>query len=323
MKISAVIPAYNSEATIARAIDSVLAQTRSADEIIVVDDGSTDRTAEVIGSYGDKVILIRQENAGASVARNTGIEAATGEWIAFLDADDEWLPEKLKLQSEHLTRHPDLKWTTANFYRCHCDRNHQYVPDMSESQVQGRKKNAVSNEIFADYLVIYPDGVKGHTDTMLIRRDLLIEAGLFFSGQKRMNDIDMFFRIAFIEPQIGFVFEPLAVYHLGVADSIVKIHTDWCMIEQFLDRHDELACKAGKTETFRPCAAACLSYWMRILMNNGQGGGIRTLIHRYGDLLVPSFRASCYVGSFCPTAWNIKEKIKKKIRLFCCSKKKP
>ncbi len=118
--VSAVIPAYNAAKYVERAIESVLAQTRKADEIIVVDDGSTDNTADVVRQFGDKVKFIRQENAGASVARNTGIEAATSEWISFLDADDEWLPEKLKLQTEHLQRNPDLAWTTGNYIRCHC-----------------------------------------------------------------------------------------------------------------------------------------------------------------------------------------------------------
>ncbi len=87
--VSVVIPAYNAEKYIGRAIDSVLAQTRQPDEIIVVDDGSTDNTPNAIKSYGSKVYYIHQENGGASVARNTGIEAAKSEWIAFLDADDE------------------------------------------------------------------------------------------------------------------------------------------------------------------------------------------------------------------------------------------
>ena len=117
MKISVVIPAFNAEKTIARAVESVLAQSRPADEIIVIDDGSKDNTADVIRSYGDKVILIQQENAGASVARNAGLKNASGDWIAFLDCDDEWLPEKLKLQSEHLARNPDLKWTYSNFFK--------------------------------------------------------------------------------------------------------------------------------------------------------------------------------------------------------------
>ena len=105
MSISVIIPAYNAEQHISRAIDSVLAQTHPADEIIAVDDGSTDDTGQILRSYGRQLRYIGQENGGAGAARNTGIKAARGEWIAFLDADDEWLPEKLKCQADHLRRH--------------------------------------------------------------------------------------------------------------------------------------------------------------------------------------------------------------------------
>lgn len=314
MKITAVIPAYNAEKTVARAIESVLAQTRPADEIIVVDDGSADHTSHVVQSFGDKVTLIRQENAGASVARNTGIEAARGDWIAFLDCDDEWLPEKLRLQSEHLSRNPDLHWTTGNYYRCHCEQNHRHVTDMSPGSINTCRTFLSGREFFDDYFKAYTLLAKGHTDMMLIRRDLLFEAGLFLPGQKRMNDEDMWLRIGYVRPQIGFVFEPLAIYHLGVPNSIVKIHTDWKIIDTFLDRHFELAEKAARKDALRPCARMWLSYWMRILMTEGQGSGIRHLIRRYGGLLVPSFKTSCYLGSFCPPLWNAKEKIKKQIR---------
>ena len=80
--VSAVIPAYNAAEYLGRTIDSVVAQSRAADEIIIVDDGSTDNTADVAGAYGEKVKYIHQENAGASVARNAGINAASCEWIA-------------------------------------------------------------------------------------------------------------------------------------------------------------------------------------------------------------------------------------------------
>jgi glycosyltransferase involved in cell wall biosynthesis len=220
MKISAVIPAYNAEKHIARSIDSVLAQMRPADEVIVVDDGSIDKTPDVVRSFGDKVIFIQQENAGVSAARNTGINAASGDWIAFLDADDEWLPEKLKLQCEHLARHSDLRWTTGNYYRCHCQKNHERVAGLGEVKTAALKTRAEPDGTFGDYLTTYSMGGAGHTDTMLIRKDLLIEAGLFLPGQKRMNDIDMWFRIAYIRPRFGFVFEPLAVYHLGVFCSV-------------------------------------------------------------------------------------------------------
>ena len=100
ISVSAVIPAYNSEATLGRALDSVLAQTRPADEIIVVDDASTDGTASLARSYADRGVrlLSLPERRGAAAARNAGIGAAKGDWIAFLDADDEWLPAKLEKQ---------------------------------------------------------------------------------------------------------------------------------------------------------------------------------------------------------------------------------
>ena len=314
MKISAVIPVYNGEHTIARAIDSVLAQTRPADEVIVIDDGSTDQTVKSVQAYGDTVILIQQQNAGASVTRNTGIEAATGDWIAFLDGDDEWLPDNLKLQSEHLAQHPDLEWTTANYYRCDCQQNHTHTADMSPAAIRQCRSVEVADGFFPDYLAPCAYGAKGHTDTMLIRRDLLMRAGLFLPGQKRMNDIDLWYRIAYLQPRFGFVYEPLAVYHLGVPNSIVKAHTDWHLIEQFLTRHLALAEQAGKSEQFRPVARIAMNHWMPILMNEGQGSGIRRLLQKHGHLMHPGYRRSCYLGSFCPALWTKKEKLKRNIR---------
>ena len=312
MKISAVIPAYNAEKTIGRAIDSVLSQTRPADEVIVVDDGSSDSTAEVVRSYGDRVIFLPQENAGASVARSAGIQAATGDWIAFLDGDDEWLPEKLKLQSDHLQRHPDLRWTTGSFYRCHCEKNHERIPDMSEATIQVCKTQMISDEVFADYLVTYPVRAKGHTDTMLVHRHLLIDAGLFLPGQKRMNDIDMWFRIAYIQPRIGFIFEPLAVYHLDISDSIIKVHTDWRLIDEFLTRHLELAANKHRLDAFRPCAQTAMRYWIRILMNKNEGTAIRRLLRSHQDLIEPKQRRDLWRASLTPRLWKWRQESKRR-----------
>ncbi len=94
-RFSVVIPAYNRADTVGRAIQSALDQTHAPLEVLVVDDGSKDSTPEIIASFGEPVRLIRQENGGAPVARNTGIRAAKGDWIAFLDSDDYWTPEHL------------------------------------------------------------------------------------------------------------------------------------------------------------------------------------------------------------------------------------
>jgi len=95
--VSAIIPAYNSERTLARAIESVLSQTRLVEEIIVVDDGSTDRTAAIARDFRG-VQVIQQPNGGPGRARNTGIAASTCDWIAFLDSDDAWAPDKSEVQ---------------------------------------------------------------------------------------------------------------------------------------------------------------------------------------------------------------------------------
>ncbi|MBL8850099.1 MAG: glycosyltransferase family 2 protein [Planctomycetaceae bacterium] len=97
--ISVVIPAYNAEGCVARAIESVLAQTQAVREIIVVDDGSRDATAAAVEQFGADVRLIRQSNAGPAAARNHGVREAHCEWIAFLDADDAWLPSKNERQA--------------------------------------------------------------------------------------------------------------------------------------------------------------------------------------------------------------------------------
>src|SRR5437870_1765768 len=112
MNVSAIIPTFNRRAYIRRAIDSVLEQTVPVDEIIIVDDGSTDGTAESVeGWYGSRVRVIRQENAGVSGARRRGIQEARGRWIAFLDSDDEWTPERNRHLVNAAARVPaDVAW---------------------------------------------------------------------------------------------------------------------------------------------------------------------------------------------------------------------
>jgi glycosyltransferase involved in cell wall biosynthesis len=114
-RFSVVIPAYNAGQTLARALDSVLAQTWPAHEIIVVDDGSSDNTIEALAAYGDRVICSRQKNAGPSAARNRGVEAASGDWIAFLDADDWYYPTRLESHANMITVDPDLDFLVAGF----------------------------------------------------------------------------------------------------------------------------------------------------------------------------------------------------------------
>lgn len=96
--VSVIIPAFNAERYLRETLDSVLAQTYAAREVIVVDDGSTDSTPSILASYGDRIRVIRQQNRGSATARNTAVSAARGAWVAFIDADDLWTPNKLSRQ---------------------------------------------------------------------------------------------------------------------------------------------------------------------------------------------------------------------------------
>ena len=108
-KISVVIPCYNRAGLIARAVASAVAQSHLPHEVIVVDDGSTDGSAGVAAGLPGPVRVLRQANAGAAAARNAGIATATGDWVAFLDSDDEWHSDKLRLQLDAAARFPDAQ----------------------------------------------------------------------------------------------------------------------------------------------------------------------------------------------------------------------
>ena len=110
MSVSVVIPAYKAARTIGRAVESVIRQTSPPEEILVVDDGSPDADAliEALRPFGTAVTLLRKPNGGASSARNEGIDRARGEWVAFLDADDYWEPEKLERQLAVAREYPEV-----------------------------------------------------------------------------------------------------------------------------------------------------------------------------------------------------------------------
>jgi glycosyltransferase involved in cell wall biosynthesis len=187
VQISVVIPSYNRAHTLQRALKSVLNQTSPADEIIVVDDGSTDHSATLMQQF-PTIKLIQQENKGVSAARNTGIRATTHEWIALLDSDDEWLADKLISirQSQH--DHPEIKLFHSNEIWI---RNGVRVNPMN-------KHNKYGGDIFHYCLplcVISPSAV-------VLHRSLFDQCGLFNENLPACEDYDLWLRICHQYPVV-------------------------------------------------------------------------------------------------------------------------
>ena len=299
--IAAVIPAHNAGKYIARAIDSVLAQTRLPDEIIVVDDGSTDNTAQVIKQYAQKVTYIHQQNAGASAARNTGIQAAKSRWIAFLDGDDEWLTDSLKLQIELLKNNKHLSWSTANYITCLCNENRRaprITPKRGKELLRGK-------EYFDSYFKAYPAGAAGWTGTMIIKRSALIEEGLFLPGLAKANDLDMWLRIAYRYPKIGYIAQPLAIYHLFIPGSISRKQKDAQIHRDLIKRHLILAAEKNRLDEFKPCAAHMIRTWIRSMLFDGQPEEIRKMLDEFDNLLPRNYKKFIKLLTTFPnaTAW--------------------
>jgi glycosyltransferase involved in cell wall biosynthesis len=297
MKITAVIPTYNLADYIRRAVDSVLTQTRQADEIIVVDDGSTDQTSEILETYEDRIRYIRQDNAGASAARNTGIQAASGDWIAFLDGDDQWLAHHLEKQTALLEKHPNLVWSTGNFYRNDETSQWEETPEYHKQSVRDM---LIDGDYFNSYFQAYPYRAAGWTGTMVIRKEALLEAGLFRPGQKRINDIDMWLRIAYRHPRIGFIIDPQAVYYVDIRESITKKYTDPAITCEFIDRHLELSKRYNCHEAFLPCAAIFAGWGITCQMAYRNGTGVRLLLKKYGYLFDRYFQTTNWIKSWAP-----------------------
>ena len=181
-KISVVIPTHNREKFIVSAIESVMQQNYRNMEIIVVDDGSTDRTQEVLERFRDKVTYIYQESSGAGAARNTGINYAEGEYIAFLDSDDFWLPRKIEQQLA-LFQDPKIGMVGCG-ERC---------IDLSGNTLFESLGRGL---ITFDELIIRCANMPGGTSGLIVRRCCFDEVGLFDQTLARSQDWDLMLRIA-------------------------------------------------------------------------------------------------------------------------------
>lgn len=175
--VSCIIPVFNGERFLAEAIDSILAQTYEPVEIIVVDDGSTDGTAELIGRYGRQVSYVQQTNQGSATAKNRGVSVAKGDFFAFLDADDLWRPEKIERQMTHLLERPEIDFCFTRF-------QHFWIPELAEEEE--RYKDHMISKPLSSYLV----------SSLLVHRNVTEKFGQFDDGRRGNENMIWFFRAA-------------------------------------------------------------------------------------------------------------------------------
>ena len=205
--ISVIIPAYNRSAFLPEAIESVLKQTCKPLEIIVVDDGSTDDTAGVLARYAGKIITLSGNHAGPSAARNHGIQAAHGDFIAFLDSDDLWLPGKLAAQMRFFHANPEARI---------CQTEEIWVRKGVRVNPRNKHKK-YSGWIFAQCLplcVVSPSAV-------MIHRSVFARVGLFDETFPACEDYDLWLRIAPLYP-IYLIDKPFIIKRGGHADQQSK-----------------------------------------------------------------------------------------------------
>lgn len=197
--VSVVIPAYNAAWCVRKAIDSVLAQEFREFELLVVDDGSTDDTAAVLALYGDAIRVVRQRNGGLSNARNAGIRESRGEFVAFLDADDWWLPEKLGRQIALMRERPDLGFIS----------NAARVED-SDGRLLSVWPCARWDGSFLVHLFSSNGDVAGSGSAVLARRALFRLVGGFDETLRSLEDVDMWMRLGAVA-DYACIQEPMAV----------------------------------------------------------------------------------------------------------------
>jgi len=232
--VSVIIPAYNAELHIKRAIESVIKQTYKNIEIIIIDDGSTDRTADIIKSLKDpRIIYFYQKSKGQGAARNYGIVKSKGEYITFLDADDFYLPEKVENQIKFLIDHPEYKIV-------YCELLHFYARNPS---VFFKKKYTCSHgNVTKDLLEI--NFVK-NPNAVMVSKEVFNKVGLFNEKRYFPEDWEMWLRISQTGFKFGFLESDLAVVELR-ENSNTTMDIQWILKKNALEMLENIFSKMPK-----------------------------------------------------------------------------
>lgn len=303
-QVSVVIPTYNRASKVARSIESVLGQTFKDLEILVVDDGSTDGTGKSLDhAFDRKIRYFYQSNQGVSVARNKGIEEARGEWIAFLDSDDQWESEKLERQFDALKQcgpRCSACYTDVRFF------NHPETRTMFElAQDSYRHEGPVGVSTDALRLLVRPGGAGMVIclSSLLARKELMRDLGGFDRDISYSQDSEFMFRMA-MRTGFCYVTRPLVLFdrspheerHVGV--SAAWNETDFFLQDSQLRLQRLQTLTAGQPRPIRDLIRRQLgsvhSGWVNWYLQAGDYGKARKAAYKAASLnLTPSIAAKC------------------------------
>lgn len=290
-KVSVIIPTYQHAHFVGQAIQSVLAQTYKDYEIIVVDDGSSDNTSEVLAEFGDQVTVIYQENRGLSAARNTGIRASKGEYVAFLDADDVWMPAKLEKQVPLFERNKRVGLICSDilFFDESGDRS------STAFETNRPQSGMIHSVIFILSFMPMP--------TVMVRRSCFDDVGYFDETLTSCEDHDMWLRIS-KKWAVDFVNEPLAKYR----DSANQMHNNPARMLSNLIRVQEKAFAESPElrqldqDTLDRCFYDLYLQLSRVYLKKGRRSEAMSVLGQYAQVRGRTFRywqtwlASCTPG---------------------------
>lgn len=287
-RISVVIPTFNRAETIGEALESVLSQSSPADEVIVVDDGSSDGTAEVLARYGDRIELLRQKNAGVSAARNAGVASAKGEWVAFLDSDDIWTPERLAVLRRDLAGAPeevcvhlaDLRYTGPGYDNCLFG-------------LRGRDFPAGRAERLEDPLPLALAGVS--CQSLAARRRRILAAGGFDESMRIYEDMALFSRLALSGPWL---------VSGDVVAEVRRLPGDETALSR-LERRARLETAEGRARMLESLLEASMTQAQRLVARRHASGALMHLARARNEIGARGAAAAlCRAAALHPSPWR-------------------
>lgn len=272
-EVSVIIPAYNSAATLPRALDSVFAQGFRDFEVIVIDDGSKDDTSAVLAPYRERVRVIKQSNEGAAAARNHGVRQACGRLLAFLDADDFWHPSKLGLQLVAFGERPDivLCWTGHGVWQPGEPKPSTDISDLGPTRPQ----------YSSDFNSIFLQPYLG-TPGVVMKKSFFTELGGFRQDLRSAEDIDLWLRAAYLGPTAQI---PCPLFYVvATSGGLTSLHGDGTyrdnlrVIEDFCFAHPQFA--ALSPSIVKRAKARVYEEWGSSALAQGDFRAAAGLLHR-------------------------------------------